>query len=492
MISRLFSSRCLFIAIIASSSSAAVSAPNYLSKNAVRAYECDSNLLELRGGDRAKKIMGTFIRICFVPTVNTFEHGIGIENIISFVWKTNYGKEDGLDHTFQMLTEESVKDGESASELSYVTCEDDGSICVLQSMLPTQMYRDTGPIYGEGYATLTNDAGIVPVKRDVFHSSDEYFGEEAGQCLSDTNSLIHSNPELKHETDKYQEAELENGVSGELALLQLSSTIGHQGNVEDVVVESVLSISVPDGEKIAYKNACTYAGGVATELPDTVMKCPFFGQMSLMEVLNGISCLADTEECKGLDTFQVLIDAYEVIGFSDCTTAFVTEAPTNSPVVTEAPTNSPVMKPTAPPTSQNIIEKTNNNINNNILMNNNKDAASSSLEKNSNKGGIIAGVLVAFFLFVAIVVGFIMYKKHKNRKQGSETEHDVEKAAKSLPDPFNDENDDDDNNEENNNKDNGRENNDWTISMPSWSHFNQTNDEDKKEENMDGTLENKY
>lgn len=311
----------------------------------VRAYECDAELKELKKESRLQRIQGSLIRLCFAPDDDTIQAGIGIQNVLSFVWRTNSGLEDGDANTSSMLVHEAVRNGEGDGVLSAVTCQDDGSICVLESMLPTKMYIDTGSIYGDGYVTLNDDTGsIVPVKRDMFHTADDYFGQAPGQCMSDTIALMHSNPILNDATEKYQEKELQNGVSGGLASMELSSSLGYEGRVEEVIIGSTLSISVPPDDIEGYKSICTESGGTATELPDTVVLCPYFNQMTHFQMVNGVSCLASTTECDDMDTFDVLMDAFAVLGFSGCKRMAVTESPTAAPAsvsLTGTPTDVP-------------------------------------------------------------------------------------------------------------------------------------------------------
>jgi len=283
---------------------------------AVRAYECDSNNIELLGIDRVEKIIGNTIRICFVPTEETMMDGIGIEKIDSFNW--SHGK----------LVSKAVIDGTTDGILNAITCsnssgqdDEDGSddsnvydVCVLQSMLGSEFYVGTGSIEGDGILTLTDEARtIVAVKRDVFHTSDQNFGQESGQCITDTDALLSSFPELEEATTKYQAMEYQK--PGSPGSIIITSSSGLSGSVEEVIVGSIISISVPDGdEKNNYYNTCMDAGGIVTELPDTVVECNLYGQITNMEMTNSISCLADTDECYDLNVTQILIEAYALAG----------------------------------------------------------------------------------------------------------------------------------------------------------------------------------
>merc|ERR1712238_76316 len=89
------------------------------------------------------------------------------------------------------------------------------------------------------------------------------------------------------------------------------------------------------------------AGGVITDLPDTIVDCWLYGQPQQMEMINSISCLADTEECQILDVNQILLDAYELAGImcrsptmDDDDTMNRTLIPTTAPSLVPTPFSS--------------------------------------------------------------------------------------------------------------------------------------------------------
>lgn len=163
----------IFIAVVVASSSAdnnhdddatliAVEKTALELNYGVDVYECDSNLDLLEGTDRAKKVVATLIRICFVPNEETIEAGATIDKVNSFVWSTTTRDGDELVH-------EAVINGEGDNIMSALTCKDGGKICSLESLLSTNFYgQDTGSAIGIGEVTLTKGAGTVPANRDIF------------------------------------------------------------------------------------------------------------------------------------------------------------------------------------------------------------------------------------------------------------------------------------------------------------------------------------
>jgi hypothetical protein len=167
----------IFIAVVVASSSAdsnhdddanaiAVEKTALELNYAVDAYECDSNFDMLKVEDRAKKVVATIIRICFVPNEEAIEAGASIDRVNSFVWSTTTRDGDDLEH-------EAVINGRGDNIMSALTCKDGGKICSLQSMLASNFYHDTGSVIGTGEATLTKGAGTVPLSRDIFQLSFE-------------------------------------------------------------------------------------------------------------------------------------------------------------------------------------------------------------------------------------------------------------------------------------------------------------------------------
>jgi len=448
---------------------------NSYSEYAVRAYECDSANNELVGADRVQKIIGSTIQICFVPTEETIKAGVGIKQVTTFHWTTHSGLNDRLAHTNDKLSVEAVMDGKTDCMLNTITCtntnassgsgnsnndntnaltngsDNSYNLCVLHSMLVSSFYLDTGSVIGEGTITLTNNE-IVPVHRGIFHQADVNFGETSGQCITDTNTLLQSSYALNHATQKYQAMELQ-ATSGGFESMQITSSMGASGSVEEVIIGTIVSITVPEGsgEKEEYAQTCIDAGGVLTELPDTIVDCLFYGQAQQMEMINSISCLADTEECNTLDVNQILLDAYELAGIvcrnptvdddddtnnnsttkveedDEDETLIPTTAPSLSPtpLATSSPTpltsSSPTttleaiiaLSPTDTPTA------TKNPIAPLVPFSENttvKSSSNSSISNGSDSSsiGMIVGIVFAILVVIGIGIGIWMF--HKNKK----------------------------------------------------------------------------
>mmetsp|Transcript_24463 Transcript_24463/g.27320 ORF Transcript_24463/g.27320 Transcript_24463/m.27320 type:complete len:293 (+) Transcript_24463:72-950(+) len=149
----------------------------------VLAYECDTQMQELAEEDKVTKIeatiytkiVGTVIRICFVPNQAALDAGIGLKEINNFKWETINKRGDDL-------RRDAITNGKGDGVLSAVTCRKDAhntnddpitlegnSVCLMESMLGSTFYIDTASVMGSGEATLTtkND-GTVPVNVDIF------------------------------------------------------------------------------------------------------------------------------------------------------------------------------------------------------------------------------------------------------------------------------------------------------------------------------------
>mmetsp|Transcript_6075 Transcript_6075/g.7079 ORF Transcript_6075/g.7079 Transcript_6075/m.7079 type:complete len:278 (+) Transcript_6075:43-876(+) len=147
----------------------------------VLAYECDTQMQELAEEDKVTKIeatiytkiVGTVIRICFVPNQAALDAGIGLQEINNFKWETTTKNGDEL-------RRDAVTNGKGDGVLSAVTCHnanntndsielEGNSVCIMESMLGSTFYFDTASVMGSGEATLTtkND-GTVPVNVDIF------------------------------------------------------------------------------------------------------------------------------------------------------------------------------------------------------------------------------------------------------------------------------------------------------------------------------------
>mmetsp|Transcript_21404 Transcript_21404/g.34443 ORF Transcript_21404/g.34443 Transcript_21404/m.34443 type:complete len:209 (-) Transcript_21404:82-708(-) len=131
-------------------------------KYTVRAYECDRELRMLSTQERQRKVQGVPVRICFSPDEEAKKNGIGIQKVDSWEWETTY---DG-----GVAKQPAVVDGRGDGMLSDIRCNEQGDLCVLDTMLTSNFYLNPGSVFGEGMATLTSGTGPVPVQKDLFQS----------------------------------------------------------------------------------------------------------------------------------------------------------------------------------------------------------------------------------------------------------------------------------------------------------------------------------
>jgi hypothetical protein len=149
---------------VASTVSAAVATgePNrlsYFTKEGygVDVFECDQELVELV--ERQTKRPGQTYRICFKPNQAAVDANVGIARINDWIWDTTY--DGGIAELY------AVKDGKGDGVLTDIRCKEDGSICRLDSMLPSKFHLNPGTVAGEGKAIMTS-GGAVLMHRDLF------------------------------------------------------------------------------------------------------------------------------------------------------------------------------------------------------------------------------------------------------------------------------------------------------------------------------------
>lgn len=123
-------------------------------------YECDKQLQELPTAERQRKIPGNSYRLCFAPNAKALADGVGIDKVDSFDWELQY--KGGV------AEQRAVINGDGDNILSVLTCNEDGKLCYLDSMLQTQFYVDAGSVLGYGVATLTGNKGQVEIERFLF------------------------------------------------------------------------------------------------------------------------------------------------------------------------------------------------------------------------------------------------------------------------------------------------------------------------------------
>jgi hypothetical protein len=154
----------LTIALLSLSSPRALGfvAKNKMTKDgyAIEIFECDKHLEELSTENRQRKIQGSSYRVCFRPNAKALEDGIGIERIEYFNWE--------LFHKQGVAEQQAVFDGDGDNILTILTCNEDGKLCYLDSMLTVDFYVDSGSVLGYGEAVFTGNKGKVDMERYLF------------------------------------------------------------------------------------------------------------------------------------------------------------------------------------------------------------------------------------------------------------------------------------------------------------------------------------
>jgi hypothetical protein len=126
----------------------------------IEIFECDNNLDEISTENRQRKIQGSSYRICFRPNTKALEDGVGIESINHFKWE--------LEHKLGITAQQAVLNNAGDNVLTMLTCNDDGKLCYLDSMLIADFYVDAGSVLGYGEAVFTGNKGTVEMERYLF------------------------------------------------------------------------------------------------------------------------------------------------------------------------------------------------------------------------------------------------------------------------------------------------------------------------------------
>ncbi|KAL3934508.1 MAG: hypothetical protein SGARI_003352, partial [Bacillariaceae sp.] len=74
--------------------------------------------------------------------------------------------------TFQggEVKQKAVIKGEGDGMLSAASCNDEGTMCVIDTMLGGKFFKNAGSVFGLGEVTLTSGAGTIPVHKDLFQT----------------------------------------------------------------------------------------------------------------------------------------------------------------------------------------------------------------------------------------------------------------------------------------------------------------------------------
>ena len=144
----------------------------------IEIFECDNHLDELSTENRQRKIQGSSYRICFRPNDKALEDDIGIESITHFKWE--------LEHKLGVTAQQAVLNNAGDNILTMLTCNDDGKLCYLDSMLTADFYVDAGSVLGYGEAIFKGNKGTVEMERYLFpHEFKFTMLNEDGSKMSD-------------------------------------------------------------------------------------------------------------------------------------------------------------------------------------------------------------------------------------------------------------------------------------------------------------------
>lgn len=137
--------------------------PKYLTDAGygVDLFECDANLQPLSTENRQQKIQGKIFRMCMAPNAKAIDDGISIQSIDNFTWE--------LVHKAGIAEQPAVIDGDGDNILSTLYCNQEGSLCYVDSLLSVEFFVDTGSVLGYGKATLTGGQdATVDIERHLF------------------------------------------------------------------------------------------------------------------------------------------------------------------------------------------------------------------------------------------------------------------------------------------------------------------------------------
>ena len=180
-------------------------------KYKVRAFECDDKYQQLSADDRQRKIQGVPARICLMPDEAAMQDGIAIETIESWDWET----------TFQggEAKQKAVMNGEGDGMLSSSSCNDEGTLCVIDTMFGHKFFQNAGSVFGLGEVTLTGGAGTVPVSKDLFQTefNFKFTHGPGGEELSpeETQEVLKMMTEQQTELKEAKEAEKAEAAASE-------------------------------------------------------------------------------------------------------------------------------------------------------------------------------------------------------------------------------------------------------------------------------------
>mmetsp|Transcript_31590 Transcript_31590/g.35359 ORF Transcript_31590/g.35359 Transcript_31590/m.35359 type:complete len:183 (-) Transcript_31590:330-878(-) len=124
-------------------------------------------------------------------------------------------------------------------------------------------------------------------------ANDAYYAKAT--CLTDTNDLVESLPELAEAKAAFESAFND-------------AIVGSDKSTFDGL--DIQTIDVPYEEKIVYEQACTDAGLNATYIDDLFMSCTRSGVNYYSELKNYADCTAPTEECDSVDMNQLTVDTF--------------------------------------------------------------------------------------------------------------------------------------------------------------------------------------
>ena len=198
----------LSILLLASSAAGETAAqPKYR----VRAFECDDKYQALSTETRQRKIQGVPARICLQPDEAAMKDGVAIETINSWDWET----------TFQggEVKQKAVMNGEGDGVLSAASCNDEGTLCAIDTMFGHKFFQNAGSVFGLGEVTLTSGAGTVPVHKDLFQTefNFKFTHGPGGEQLSpeETQEVLRMMTEQQEQNKAAKESEQQEDAASE-------------------------------------------------------------------------------------------------------------------------------------------------------------------------------------------------------------------------------------------------------------------------------------
>lgn len=171
----------------------------------VNVFECDNNLEELESDNRQAKRQGRTVRICLQPNDVAKEAGVTIKKVDSWIWETA--------HDGGIAKQVAATDGQGDGLLSEMKCNDEGTLCVLDTLLSSDFFKNKGSVAGHGEASLSDGTGRVPISKDIFQVKFNFIMKDgiSGENITDeeTQEIIR----ILQEQEEAASATIEGGIA---------------------------------------------------------------------------------------------------------------------------------------------------------------------------------------------------------------------------------------------------------------------------------------